>query len=363
MTEQKENKPEKKEHDIKQKQADQKNHQSSLPIIACLVLSLTAIIATTFSFFYAQKRDQSLNQELTMTNQSISTLVDKQQTTAADIDADKQAMKKEIGGLSAQIEQNKSYLKEMRLNSGQSKPNWTLKKAQFYLQLAQINAHWSQPSQTTIDLLEQADSLLVNQHQPEVYDIRQAIRKEVTDLQNQTDVDIVGLLSQISSIQTQLRSLTYQDQPLLKKSQKQTNNKESETRQWKQYWANSVNALEKLVVIRHHQQPIKPILSDQQFSLVKEGLYVDLQQAKWAVINHNQAVYELALKQAVHEIQYHFNDQSANVNKIVSNLQTLKAAKIQQKSLVPKTGLNLMNELLNENSQPSQEGSSSGGNH
>ncbi len=63
------------------------------------------------------------------------------------------------------------------------KQDWLLLKARYYLELAQINAHWSDDQQVTIALLQQADALLRTIPDQQLFTVRQAIAQEITQLQ------------------------------------------------------------------------------------------------------------------------------------------------------------------------------------
>lgn len=342
-----------------QKHTDQKS--SYFLVYVSLIISLAALFLAIYSFKQVQTKDKSLNQDLLLTNKTINSLVGKQQELKQIIDQAGQSSEKQLAAFESKLSIFQKAMKSMGQTSNKGSTDWQLKKARFYLQLAQINAHWSQQPQITIDLLKQADEILANQNQPDIYDIRQQIANDIAAINKQSKLDIVGLLTRITAIQTQLQNLTYRDNPLLDSKenvgQEQTVNKGK----WQQHWENSVQALEKLVVIRRHNKAVKPLLSDQQFGLVIESLYIELQQAKWAVIHRNQAAFKLAINHTLNQIRHHFNEQKTDVANIVRQLQSLQKIQIQQKSLVPDKALMLLDEYLQASNVPVEKKAPSGG--
>lgn len=77
--------------------------------------------------------------------------------------------------------------------------DWLLLKARYYLELAQINVHWSDNFNTSVALLQQADALLKGMNIPKIFTIRQTIAKEIAQLKSISVVDITGILSQLDA--------------------------------------------------------------------------------------------------------------------------------------------------------------------
>ncbi len=360
MTEKTKQEPEKIDKSKKSNGQSRTSHSARLAIIG-MFFALVALFAAIYSLIQAQLLDKSLNQELLLTNQTINSMVEKQQELVKKIDQLNEKSKKQLLSFENKLDIFQQAMKETKSNGSDQPSHWRLKKAQFYLQLAQISAHWSQHPQMTVDLLKQADKLLADQNNLEIYDIRQAISNDINDINKQSQIDIVGLLTKLTTAQNQLQKLTYRNDHFFadkKNSEKKQNGKEGK---WRKQWMKSINALEKLVVIRHHDQAIKPILTDKQFALVKEAIYIDLQQAKWAVIHNNQAVYKLAVGQALNEMKRHFNMKQTVVETIVSQLQSLQNIQIEQKTIEPSKALILLNKYINFSNLPSKKDKTLGG--
>ena len=95
------------------------------------------------------------------------------------------------------------------------------------------------------------------------------------------------------------------------------------TMTWQNALRKTVEMLKSLVVIRHRDTEITPLVSQTQEEFLRQNLQLILQQAQWAVLQHNQAVYHYSLTQASEWIQHYFadNDQAtlalqANINEL-----------------------------------------------
>ncbi|VEB33002.1 uroporphyrinogen III methylase HemX [Legionella sainthelensi] len=225
--------------------------------------------------------------------------------------------------------------------------DWLFLKARYYLELAQINAHWSNSSDATVALLEQADQLLKQFNEPKIFAIRQAIAKDIAQIQAIPAVDIAGLLSQLDAAQNSINNLSIplpenESKSTLDQSQTSSNNSSA----WSTHLQESMNILGKLVVIRRHDQEVKPLLSPLLEAALKENLRLNLQEAQWAVLNHDTFVYQLVLKQAINTLKTNFNENTQNTTSLIKKLTELQQISITQKRPPVSLALPMLNELI-----------------
>lgn len=178
----------------------------------------------------------------------------------------------------------------------------------------------SNSSDATVALLEQADQLLKQFNEPKIFAIRQAIAKDIAQIQAIPAVDIAGLLSQLDAAQNSINNLSIplpenESKSTLDQSQTSSNNSST----WSTHLQESMNILGKLVVIRRHDQEVKPLLSPLLEAALKENLRLNLQEAQWAVLNHDTFVYQLVLKQAINTLKTNFNENTQNTASLIKN--------------------------------------------
>ncbi|GGI89212.1 uroporphyrinogen-III C-methyltransferase [Legionella impletisoli] len=251
-----------------------------------------------------------------------------------------------------------SALKQQHYNSD----DWLLLKARYYLQLAQINAHWSNNVETTIALLQQADELLANIHDQRLFEVRQAIAKEITQLKSLQSLDKTGLLSKLDALQETVSNLPIKTSVTPENRQ---NNNEATTKTpeaWRDRLKNSINLLERLVVIRRHDEAIQPLLSQQQEALLRASLQLNLQEAQWAVLQNNETVYKMALNQAIQTIQRYFTTEKGRVEGVLNQLQTLKATNLTEPKPDLNRSLTLLNQIIDARNSKSIEATKTGEN-
>ncbi|WP_242605241.1 uroporphyrinogen-III C-methyltransferase [Fluoribacter gormanii] len=231
--------------------------------------------------------------------------------------------------------------------------DWLLLKTRYYLELAQINAHWSNETDSTIALLEQADQLLKQLNDPKILNIRQAIAKDIAQIQTLPSVDIAGLLSQLDAAQNSINDLSI-PLPMSGNTPPKENTipSSNDSSSWKVRLQSSMNVLEKLVVIRRHDQGIEPLMSPLFEALLKEKLRLNFQEAQWAVLNNEPFVYQLALKQAISSLKMNFNENIPSTAALIKKLTELQQKNITRKKPAMGSALPMLNELIETKKTP-----------
>lgn len=239
--------------------------------------------------------------------------------------------------------------------------NWLLLKARYYLELAQINAHWSSESNSVVILLQQADQLLQQFNDPKAFAIRQAIAKDIAQFQATPPVDVAGILSQLDAAQNSLNELNIPS--TLTETQTGSSNQpaspKEKTSAWRLHLQDSMNLLSKLVVIRHNDENIKPLISPAFEAILKENIRLNLQEAQWAVLNHNPQVYQLVLNQALNTLKKNFNAGAQNTDALIIKIKELQQIQLNTKRPEVSTALPLLNQFISTKdstiNQPSKE--------
>lgn len=223
--------------------------------------------------------------------------------------------------------------------------DWLLLKARYYLELAEINAHWSDNTETSINLLQQADTILSTIHDERLLSIRQTIANEISQLQQLTPIDFAGILSQLDALQLQIKSLA------LKPSIQQNQSKDASKHQdnplnWRDRLKTSLTQLEKLVIIQHHDDTLQSLFTPAYESMLRENIRLNIQQAQWAVIQQNEAVFKLALTQTLRNINRAFDLNQNNAQTLIKQLKQLEEISLQHQRLPIDQSLRLLNQFI-----------------
>lgn len=233
--------------------------------------------------------------------------------------------------------------------------DWLFLKARYYLELAQINAQWSNNWQTTSALLQHADELLADIHDQRLFKIRQAIAKEITALQAVPKIDMPGILSQLDAALSTVTSLPLKPTvaPAAKNTATGTNDTSSST--WRKRLKESVSLLEELVVVRHHEEDIHPLPSPTYEAMLRESIRLYLQEAQWAVLQNNEPVYLFSLTQAIKNINHSFAADAAETIALIEQLHALQQIYLVQQKPILDQSLPLLNQLIESKNTPASD--------
>ncbi|MDI1352728.1 MAG: uroporphyrinogen-III C-methyltransferase [bacterium] len=332
-----------------------RTHQIILGII--FLFSLIAFLIALFNV----RLNSTLQQKLIEDNQKLSKQL--QQLEAKSIQLKEQVDSKEqnIGQAQQELQNKILGLDKQFQTATQQKlyenQDWILLKVRYYLELSQINAHWSDNYATSIALLDQADNLLAQLNIPKVLEIRQLVAKEIALLKATPSLDQTGLLSKLDAAQISVLHLSIQgplasNQSSIDKSTAQ----KTASSDWRNRLQQSMGVLEKLVVVRRNDEEIKPLISPLYESLLRESICLYIQEAQWAVLNNNSAVYQLGLKQAINNIKRTFNAKTNEVAVLLKDLDTLQQTSITPSKPNVGLALPLINQIIeNQESRAPQE--------
>jgi len=301
----------------------------SIPFIVAIAISTT--IAILYTNTHLTQQEQQWLGEIQQLDQEQATL--------------KTHNKQALTAFEEQVEQRIAVLKKAIESTAQERTyksnDWMMLKARYYLELAIINSHWTNDLATSEVLLHEADTVLAAIPGENLTEVRQAIAKEQVELAQIPRLDTAGLLSQLYAIQDLITTLTPQTTEQAPAPQVTSSTTSPAT--WRDQIKINLKKLDRLIVIRHQDDALAPLLTPAYLTMLRENIRLNLQEAQWAVLQRNQAVYQLAITQIIENIKRGFNVSDAKTAAMVTQLNALKAQLLVQ----PKPDLGQSLVLLN----------------
>lgn len=311
-----------------------------------------ALFALLFAI-YATYQSWQLNQQKQTLTTAIDALGQRQQEVGKNLDKVRQFFDGAQVRLQKRMDKLNTHINAALQQRLYQKQDWVLLKARYYLELAQINAQWSDNQGTTAALLQEADHLLQGIPDQGLYQVRQAIAREIALIEALPRVDIAGIMSKLDAAQTIVSQLPI-SQSIKSPNVAQVANNDVQTTPsaWRTRLRESLNLLEKLVVVRHDTSDIKPILSPLHQALLRESIRMNLQEAQWAVLQNNPNVFEQSLNQALTDITRTFEKSAPPTQSLVKELQALQQITLNPSKPVISESLPLLNQLIESKNKP-----------
>ncbi len=309
--------------------------------LSILILLLALILIGLVIYTSLQLRLQTQQQMSTLLSQ-VNALEEQQVNTSSELDMMAKAVIKTREKLQTNVTAlHKNIQSALQQQQYQTK-DWLLLKARYYLELAQINNQWSDDSLATVALLEQTDNVLANFTDAEVLALRKTLAKEISNLNATPKLDLIGILSQLNAAQDEVTDLSIKPM-IVSANEAPTPTSNPQTTGWRQHLQQSIAFLQTLVVIHHHDDNLLPFPTPAYESMLREGLRLNLQEAQWAVLQKNEAVYQFSLSQALKNINRSFDTKTSGVSALIKQLQVLQQAQL----IINKSSLSESLPLLN----------------
>lgn len=335
------------QEEIKATPVEHNKPQHSILSSITLVVALVAIAVASYTMVLNQQLQKKLNEGRGNLTTELAELKTNQVKAQEQVDAKADSIQQSQNELQEKFATLHQQLQTAMNQQLYQNQDWLLLKARYYLELAQINGYWTDNIKTTVALLEQADALLKQLNDPKIFDIRQAIAKEVAVLKGTEVLDVTGLLSRLDAAQTSVSNLTVQSPASPSENATPTDSaNDAKTNAWRAHLQESMHLLKQIVVVRREDENIKPLMSPLFESILRESIRMNIQEAEWAVLNNNPAVYELALKQATINLKRTFKADEPNTAALISQLTELQAIQLTQEKPPAGTALPLLNHLI-----------------
>ena len=321
---------------VPEKKANQSTTKptSRLPIIT-FILSLIALGCSVYAINTILKPRSNPNKKTSQTLNQIQQF----NTTLTHVSQEQDTLDNRVTNLDSQVQ---SLLHQ----SSYSTKDWLLLKARYCIELAQINAHWGDDTETTISLMQEADSLLANNHDQRLFSIRQTLAKEIATLQAVPKVDQAGLLSQLDAAQDVAATLPLKPVVMPVENTKNISDPTKTQSNWRERLQQNLKLFEKLIVIRRHDDAIVPLPSVAYEAMLRQEIRLNLQEAQWAILQNNEAVYQFALAQAVKNIPRSFALGNPITEGLMKQLTELQKTHLTKNKPLVNESLPLLNQVI-----------------
>jgi uroporphyrin-3 C-methyltransferase len=237
---------------------------------------------------------------------------------------------------------------ELRQSENADKDAWRVIQAQYYVKLASANLQFENNLPVAIQLLQTADHEIRDLNNPKLDPLRKSLTDDIATLQAVSQVDYTGLYLQLSSLDSQIDKL-----PLLTRSIESniaTSSVDNNQTWWRRGLDESWRALQKVVVIRYQATGVPPLVTPEQQDFLLQNVHGMLQRAMWALLNKNEDIYRVSLKQASEWIEKYFVTNAAVTQSVLANLNQLQQINIHPDA--PKTiaSAQVFHDYFNESS-------------
>jgi uroporphyrin-3 C-methyltransferase len=301
-----------------------------------LLILLTCSIAILLGIFYLNDAFDELKLQDQQLHKNIAALEFKIAQGTSSIDELKTAFSHQLQQDQQAQKQLQQTVQQITLKMSESTESWRLQDAQELIRLAKLQLSITQNIPTALELLKTADEQIKDLNDPRFQFAREALAKDILNLETLANVDIAGTLAQINVIRQELPSLPwpleFNNQPAEQAPAVTTEATEStapQKKSWRDnFWA-SLAYIKQFLVIRHNNTVTDKMLDTAGKNNVVLLIDLSLLKADFGLLKRDNALYQQSIHQAYTLIERYFNSKEARTKAVLEQLATLEKFSIQ----------------------------------
>jgi len=221
-----------------------------------------------------------------------------------------------IGQLEDQL-----YSVKLRLNSQAerilqlgtaSRGDWMLSEAAYLIRLANQRLQVERSIENPLAILENVDNIFVQLNDPELILVRRALAEDIAALRMTGKIDREGIFLELEAISDAIKSLSIIEPASQAEAAKPVVAENTQTPSLLNSVERFSQKLGQLIVVQKRQQPIEPLLTSTEQSIIQNNIYLLLEQAQSALLKEEQVIYSTSLEKTAALLARYFqlNSQS-----------------------------------------------------
>ncbi|UVW35675.1 uroporphyrinogen-III C-methyltransferase [SAR92 clade bacterium H455] len=210
--------------------------------------------------------------------------------------------------------------------------DWLLAEATYLVRLANQRLQVERSIENPLAILESVDSIFIQINDPELLAVRNALAIDIAALRMTEIVDREGIYLELQAISSALETLSIlqpraddeaaQQAQAVQNSQQAPSSLTETLERFSEKFGN-------LIVLQKRQQPIEPLLSRAERTMVRQNFYLLLEQAQSALLREEQIIYSSSLNKAEALLRRYFQLNSES-EALIARLQALAERSVSQ---------------------------------
>lgn len=206
---------------------------------------------------------------------------------------------------------------------------WLLSEAEHYLRIANAQLGLAGDVEVAQISLGLADDSLRELNEPRMLPVRKLLAGEISALKAVPRPDTEGIVLSLGSLADNLESLPLKS-PVRNSFKGQPEQPSAPLTGLARAMAAARAAVASLVSIRHVDDPISPLLSEAQQTMLVRSLDLELQLAQLAIMRGDAGMYRRSVEAAVVRLRESFDVASPEVEAAIETLTTLSTANLPE---------------------------------
>ena len=309
---------------------------SNRTAVVAVIIAIIALFASGYST-WVQWHQQPLLSQISSDSQSVkrslSSVINRLDGVDKNLAAVQNNQKQTTASHNMHIEEINQRLdsnsRRLALVANTTPDDWQIAEVEYLLRLASQRLLIAKDGRTALNLLANADAILLSLADPSWLDLRTAIAADRLAIASVNELDVEGLFLRLAAISSKIETL-----PLLRSRLEQagiiavdelpaSDEPMPVIASLQQLAWQTWQELKTLVVVHTSAEPVKPLLPPEQHYYVRSNLRLLINQVQLALIDSRQSSYQYSLSQAVQWLNEYFAADDASISAIVVELEQL----------------------------------------
>jgi uroporphyrin-3 C-methyltransferase len=275
--------------------------------------------------------DQYMRQSFAQARQDVQDKVD---SLASAQQQDRRQLEKALDDLRHDQQGLRQNLKSLLERNQHLRKDWLVLEAEYLVKLASHRLQLEQDVNTAIVALGAADERLKQTGDPGLIKVRERIANDIQALRDVPQPDVTGISLKLSALYEAVDNLplsTPDPRNLQQREGAVSLDTMKQTDKWSELPAVIWKDLKSLIVVRHHDKAVEPLLSPEQRFFLIENIRLQLEQARMALLSDESGIYHRRLDKASEWLGRFFDKESTAVGNAIDTLDELNKVKIDPK--------------------------------
>lgn len=176
-----------------------------------------------------------------------------------------------------------------------SRGDWMLSEAAYLIRLANQRLQVERSIENPLAILENVDNIFVQLNDPELIPVRRALAEDIAALRITDNIDREGIFLELEALAEAIVALPIIEPPRQIEATgavETVNGRGSSLLDSLQRFSQKLG---QLIVVQKRQQPIEPLLTSNEQAIIRNNIYLLLEQAQSALLKEEQAIYTASL--------------------------------------------------------------------
>ncbi|HEY9150407.1 MAG: uroporphyrinogen-III C-methyltransferase [Gammaproteobacteria bacterium] len=242
---------------------------------------------------------------------------------------------------------------QLRAQLGRGQDGWLLAEVEYLLRIANQRLQLQRDVGTALAALRAADARLHDLSDPGYLAVREALAREMTELQAVPVPDTGGLALKLASLEGRVDELRPAGARYLSAEERAGEARDPLTaRDWREIPGIVWQAVRRLLVVRSHQEPATPMLPPEQEYFLVQNLRLALETARLALLQAEAQQYRTSLEMARDWLERHFDADHPATASMANELHHLLRQEIRPELPDISTSLRLLRQRLPDPAGP-----------